>query len=112
MKRTKQKHPECILMVSFLSFRVPTSRAVEFLPLAFTLTLSLGGLLAAPTAGLGQSGGSNRAGIEATRVQQLVQVLRVDLDERKRKAAVVELGRIDLRIHPEAVQCLIVAIQN
>lgn len=76
---------------------------------AFALTLSFA--LAAPA--LGDGGRFGRKGkADPARVRSLVEVLRTDPDERKRKAALAELAEVDARASPDAVPAIVLALQN
>jgi hypothetical protein len=53
-----------------------------------------------------------RKKVDAARVKQLVEVLRSDADERKRRAAIAELKDADPRTHTDAVLALVGSLQN
>ncbi|HSQ56415.1 MAG TPA: HEAT repeat domain-containing protein, partial [Gemmata sp.] len=50
--------------------------------------------------------------IDAARIRQLAEILRSDPDERRRKAAVQELGSADPRVHPDVMPSLIGALRS
>jgi hypothetical protein len=79
---------------------------------AFVLTLTLLTGSTTPSVGLGQGNRLLQTRIDGSRMSQLHQILRFDSDEKKRRAAVVELGRVDPRAHPEAIQSLIAVVQK
>ena len=75
----------------------------------FTLAVLLAALAASSAhAGLFQ----RKAKIDAARAKHLVDVLRSDPDERKRKAAVAELRDADPRTHGEIMSALVTSLQR
>lgn len=77
----------------------------------FALTVLLAALASAPAfAGPGLLKGKPKT--EAARVPTLLEALKNDPDEKKRKAAATELGRADARLVPEVVPGLVAALQK
>lgn len=77
----------------------------------FTLIVLLAALASAPVAaGPGLLKGKPKT--DAARVPALLETLKNDPDEKKRKAAATDLGRADARLVPEIVPGLVAALQK
>lgn len=75
--------------------------------------LTLAVLVAALTLSSAIAGGFQRKGrLDAARVKSLVETLRADSDERKRKAAAAELRDADPRTHSDVVTALVGSLQR
>jgi hypothetical protein len=72
-------------------------------------------LIAAPTVATADGDGplSRRPRLlDAARIRQLADIVRSDPDEKRRKAAVTELGDADPRVHPEVMPSLVAALRK
>lgn len=80
--------------------------------LLLAITLAVG--LTATTNAAGDGGGlfHRKARLDPARVRQLVDVVRADPDEKKRKAAVMELGDADPRIQVDVVPALVAVLRK
>jgi hypothetical protein len=81
--------------------------------LALVFLLGIGTTVSpAPAVGDGPGLFHRKPKMEPARVRQLVEIARSDPDEKKRKAALLELGDADPRVHTEVIPALVVAVRK
>ena len=82
--------------------------------LALTIVFALALGFAGPAFGLGDGGGwfHRKARLDPARVRQLIDIIRSDPDEKKRKAAIADLADADPRLQVEVVPTLIIALRK
>jgi hypothetical protein len=80
-------------------------------PLALALLIGMGAATPTP-AGDGPGLFNRKQRVEPVRVRQLVEIARTDPDEKKRRAAVLELASADPRVHTDVIPALVAAVRK